>query len=95
MDESGRLRRRSYRMGPNGRTEFVPYATMFKIEDRPNSDIAIDPNPRELRCVSCYHSLKWNIYRLAPSIFDTRCPDCKVAACDFWKDKPHLAVPKE
>ncbi len=75
--------------------KFIPYGTMYKIESRSSSDIITDPNPRDLRCVQCNYLLEWRIYRIAPKVFDAECPECNVRACDFWKDKPHLAVLKE
>lgn len=61
---------------------FVPYATMFKLQE----GVCLD-TPRQLECVNCEIILEWRIYTISTGMFDKRCPECKVKACDFWKGK--------
>jgi hypothetical protein len=80
--------------GSNGNAKpkyppFIPYATMFKLEVRFRPEMAENPYPRQLKCVNCGMQLAWSIYTVEPTHFDERCPECKVWAKDFWKDKPH------
>lgn len=80
--------------GSNGNAKpkyapYVPYATMFKLEVRTRADMALKAAPRQLECVNCGMHLAWSIYTVEPTHFDERCPECKVFATDFWKDKPH------
>jgi len=70
--------------------EFVPYGTMFKLEEppRPGNEAADDVG-RVLVCVSCGGSLEWRIYSVVPTKMDAECPMCHVKARDFWKGKLH------
>ncbi len=64
--------------------KFVPFATMFKLQEGLSSEA-----PRQLQCVNCGDMLEWRIYTVSIDLFDSHCPKCVVRACDFWRGKPH------
>lgn len=70
-------------------SNFVPYSTMFKLEEPPRPENEADITSRVLVCVSCGRMLEWRIYSVAPDKMDAECPMCHVKACDFWKEKSH------
>lgn len=72
---------------PANRPKFVPYTTMFKLDDRPRIRSLTDDIGQMLQCQNCRHLLEWRIYRLAPEKFDAECPQCGVKVSDFWKNK--------
>lgn len=90
------------RIGPSGETDpkpklepkpnFVPYGTMFKLEDRVRPAMGHDINPRQLKCVNCGLLLEWRIYTLDPERFDAKCRTCGMTAHEFWKGKLHKGV---
>ncbi len=64
--------------------KFVPFATMFKLQEGICADL-----PRALKCVYCSTLVEWRIYTIDPSLFDKKCPECKMEASFFWKGKLH------
>lgn len=68
------------------RETFVPYATMFKVEELSPLDIATR-GARQLQCINCGELLKWRTYILNPIAFDTGCHICHKKAPDFWEGK--------
>ena len=89
------LKRRSPRRMTNCKDEmsrlpnFIPYSTMFKLEEPPRPGNEAADVKRELECVSCGGTLQWHIYSVAPAEMDAECPMCHVKARNFWKGKLH------
>lgn len=69
--------------------DFIPYGTMFKLEELPRPGNEVVKVGRKLECVSCDGLLEWRIYNVAPDKMDAECPMCHVKARDFWKGKLH------
>lgn len=70
--------------GNQKKEKSVPFATMFKLQEGKNSEA-----PRQLQCVNCGFTLEWRIYTVSTELFDGRCSECGVKACDFWRGKSH------
>jgi len=71
-------------------SKFIPYNTMFKLQELPRPENGVANNTgRTLICVSCGSSLPWRIYSVAPNRMDAECPMCHTKASDFWKGKLH------
>ncbi len=71
--------------------QFVPYATMYKIDCSPVCEFV--KGPRQLICINCDASIDWKVYNIAAEVFDAKCPSCKVPAVTYWKGKVHKELP--
>jgi hypothetical protein len=40
---------------------------------------------RRMECVSCGHTVSLEMYLKVPEVYDEQCPQCGVAAKDYWK----------
>ena len=72
--------------------KFVPFATMFKLDDYSPSELVKSHIPRNLRCINCGRILSWRLYTTAPTELDKECPSCHNTADSFWDGKVHRKV---
>lgn len=74
---------------PEAKASWVPYATMFKLEDRTQVLMLNYAQRRCLVCVNCHMKLPWLVYTLDPASFDKACHKCKMDAHTFWRGRLH------
>lgn len=74
---------------------FVPFGTMYKLEDAfqgVEGEIQTVVTTRKLECLNCRNKVEWRIYQVAPDVFDSCCPECGMDAKTYWKNTRHRKV---
>jgi len=79
-------RGRKQRMAQPSENKFLPFATMFKLEE-PGKSLA----PRCVACVSCGAMYPLSDL-LGGELNEDECPHCKVRATDFYCHQPHQRI---
>ncbi len=82
------MRRGPRGMDPLDSKVFIPYRTMWKLEERPVADMEFDPEPRQVRCVNCSVMVP-----LAAIRDHNKCDSCDMTAGRWWNRKVCREIP--
>jgi hypothetical protein len=70
---------------------FIPYDTMFKLDERSGVSGEFSKELRKMVCLNCGTEVSVDIYLKCSGMHRT-CPECKMTADGYWDDKSHRKV---
>ena len=70
---------------------FIPYDTIFKLDERLGRSGEFDTKPRKMVCLNCEAELDVSLY-LKCCRMHRVCTTCKMTADEYWGNRSHRKV---